>query len=59
MKQGRCTGLSEKVLGNKHPNTLLSVYCLAYCFKTKKDLRFEATALYQRGMLRLQCGLRG
>ena len=37
----------EKVLGTEHPNTLTSVYCLAYLLHQNMD-HAMATALYQR-----------
>ena len=37
----------EKVLGNKHPDTLTSVYCLAHLLHQKKDYAMAIT-LYER-----------
>jgi len=37
----------EKVLGHEHPNTLISVYCLAYFLAHQRHYN-EALALYER-----------
>ena len=39
--------LYETVLGEEHPDTLTSVYCLAYLLHLQQRVR-EATPLYQR-----------
>jgi tetratricopeptide (TPR) repeat protein len=39
--------LTEEVLGKTHPETLASVYCLAYLLESKKEYE-EASILYQR-----------
>jgi hypothetical protein len=39
--------LTEEVLGKTHPETLMSVYCLAYLLQNKKQYQ-EASILYVR-----------
>jgi tetratricopeptide (TPR) repeat protein len=39
--------LSEEVLGKTHPETLTSVYCLAYLLQSRKEYE-EASILYER-----------
>ncbi|RDW63506.1 hypothetical protein BP6252_11051 [Coleophoma cylindrospora] len=39
--------LSQEVLGKMHPDTLTSIYCLAYTLQGKKEYR-EASILYDR-----------
>jgi hypothetical protein len=39
--------IREEVLGKTHPNTLTSVYCLAYLLQKKQEYK-EASLLYQR-----------
>jgi hypothetical protein len=41
----------EKVLGSEHPDTLMSIYCLAYLL-TRQHRYNEAFALYVRKSLR-------
>jgi hypothetical protein len=42
-------GLSQTVLGKEHPNTMTSVYCLAYLLHLQQRLS-EAGPLYQRAL---------
>ena len=42
-------GLRETVLGKEHPDTLTSVYCLAYLLHLQQRLS-EAGPLYQRAL---------
>jgi hypothetical protein len=39
--------LNVEVFGQKHPNTLTSIYCLAYLLQSQKKYD-KAQALYQR-----------
>ena len=43
-------GLMEVVLGRQHPNTVTSVYCLAYLLHLQQRLS-EAGPLYQRALV--------
>lgn len=42
-------GLREAVLGNEHPNTMTSAYCLAYLLHLQQRLG-EAGPLYRRAL---------
>jgi hypothetical protein len=39
--------LREEVLGQRHPDTLTSIYCLAYLLQNRKDYD-NSSALYQK-----------
>jgi len=39
--------IREEVLGKTHPDTLISVYCLAYLLQNKQEYE-EASILYER-----------
>ncbi|KAH7111089.1 hypothetical protein B0J11DRAFT_543762 [Dendryphion nanum] len=46
----------EKALGKEHPDTLTSVYCLAFLFHQQKQHQ-PALELYQRASIGLECVL--
>jgi tetratricopeptide (TPR) repeat protein len=45
----RALAVREKVLGVDHPNTLTSVYCLAYILDARENFQ-QAIDLYQRAV---------
>ena len=45
--------LSEKILGTKHPNTLISAWNLAYLLESQKRYQ-DASVLYQRASIGFQ-----